>query len=348
MAWFTQLFGFKETVGGAAAWESTRNKFLYNAKSGVLSAVGDGATYQAGTFYTPSLAQLRAEAAAVLSSRPPGPTTLTWGITSGVLGEHALHPGATFLAASGLNSLEFTSARQTPQDGISVYEHDKTQGPNCALACAAGTVVRNYFAANTPHEQINLLLEFTAAAGELATGAFCVRSGYVTAVEGAAGLQRLAPLLEEGSASRERLRGTVAVGVQRGTQVTFVRNEGKGGVNAFVPPPPGAPPTLVSQVYAAALSLGGYGDPSIPSSAWAPLATLVLEGAYEATLLNAVITAPPGTRPICLLTGLGMGVFGNSPEWVGSALGRAVRVLRGLGGVDAIKTIFFAGAFGAG
>jgi hypothetical protein len=32
-----------------------------------------------------------------------------------------------------------------PEHGVTVYSGDPTQGPACALACAAGSVYRNYF-----------------------------------------------------------------------------------------------------------------------------------------------------------------------------------------------------------
>jgi hypothetical protein len=32
-----------------------------------------------------------------------------------------------------------------PEDGVTAYAADPTQGPACALACAAGSVYRNYF-----------------------------------------------------------------------------------------------------------------------------------------------------------------------------------------------------------
>ncbi|EAX96662.1 hypothetical protein TVAG_489440 [Trichomonas vaginalis G3] len=53
--------------------------------------------------------------------------------------------GATFLAASNFNCLEFTSEYQSARDGISSYEYDPTQGPYCAIACAPGALYRNYF-----------------------------------------------------------------------------------------------------------------------------------------------------------------------------------------------------------
>merc|ERR1719456_1479177 len=57
---------------------------------------------------------------------------------------------ALFQAASQFNCLEFPSQRCTPEGGIAKYAFDHTQGPACAIACAAGTVVRNYFGMGNP------------------------------------------------------------------------------------------------------------------------------------------------------------------------------------------------------
>ncbi|EAY20902.1 hypothetical protein TVAG_437280 [Trichomonas vaginalis G3] len=72
--------------------------------------------------------------------------------------------GATFLAASNFNCLEFTSSRQTAYDGITCYEADPTQGPYCAIACAPGALYRNYFVEINGKQgqfdqEINLLYE---------------------------------------------------------------------------------------------------------------------------------------------------------------------------------------------
>lgn len=53
--------------------------------------------------------------------------------------------GATYLAASNFNCLEFCSGRQTAADGITNYVYDPTQGPYCALATAGAVMYRNYF-----------------------------------------------------------------------------------------------------------------------------------------------------------------------------------------------------------
>ena len=47
--------------------------------------------------------------------------------------------------ASGFNCLEFVSEDSCPEDGITCYELDRTQGPACAISCAPATLYRNYF-----------------------------------------------------------------------------------------------------------------------------------------------------------------------------------------------------------
>jgi hypothetical protein len=49
----------------------------------------------------------------------------------------------------------------------------------------------------------------------------------------------------------------------------------------------------------------------------------VLEAAYEATLLAAVLNARRGRSNIVLLTRLGGGAFGNDDDWITTAMERA-------------------------
>ena len=75
-----------------------------------------------------------------------GLSSVSHEIIDDALLEHA-HPesaGNVFQVASQFNCLEFPSAESVPEDGISDYAYDKTQGPACSLAAAAGTVYRNY------------------------------------------------------------------------------------------------------------------------------------------------------------------------------------------------------------
>lgn len=57
---------------------------------------------------------------------------------------------------------------------------------------------------------------------------------------------------------------------------------------------------------------------------WRMFGTLILEAAYEATLLAAVLNARRGASNTVLLTRLGGGAFGNEDEWIDNAMRRAL------------------------
>jgi hypothetical protein len=65
-----------------------------------------------------------------------------------------------------------------------------------------------------------------------------------------------------------------------------------------------------------------------PAKAWEPLARLVLEAAYEATLWEAVLNRLSGGTEVVLLTLLGGGAFGNEESWIIDALRRALILAR--------------------
>jgi hypothetical protein len=56
------------------------------------------------------------------------------------------YAGALFQVASQFNLLEMVSPEITPEHGVTRYQHDRTQGPACAIAAGAATIYRNYFA----------------------------------------------------------------------------------------------------------------------------------------------------------------------------------------------------------
>jgi hypothetical protein len=84
-------------------------------------------------------------------------------------------------------------------------------------------------------------------------------------------------------------------------------------------------PHTVTQVFCSALPVA-YGVR--PASAWEPLARLVLEAAYEATLWEAVLNRLRGGSEVVLLTMLGGGAFGNDQAWILDALRRALTLAR--------------------
>src|SRR5260370_39714810 len=96
--------------------------------------------------------------------------------------------GALFQVASQFNLLEMVSPAVTPEQGVTRYQHDLTQGPACAIAAGAGTIYRNYFArldgseGQTTERQINGLAGLGRAAGtpwnQPAEALVAVQTGY--------------------------------------------------------------------------------------------------------------------------------------------------------------------------
>ena len=84
---------------------------------------------------------------------------------------------------------------------------------------------------------------------------------------------------------------------------------------------PTSPGQRVSQVFCSALPVA-YGRVAQPH--WRDFAQLVLDAAYEATLLAGVLNNRQGGSNIVLLTLLGGGAFGNAPEWIQTAIRRAL------------------------
>jgi hypothetical protein len=85
---------------------------------------------------------------------------------------------------------------------------------------------------------------------------------------------------------------------------------------------------FVSQAFCSALPVAYT---SVETRHWEPLATLVLEAAYEATLLAAILNARQGASKTVLLTQLGGGAFGNKDEWIRVAMQRALKAAFGFG-----------------
>jgi hypothetical protein len=139
--WFEELFGFNEQAAGYAKVQAK-----LSLQGSVLKSSANGAEFQVGQFSTPSLAALREEGSSLLRSIKCEGAALTVDhiAVDSALDMHARHPGAFFQAASQFNCLEFSNQYVTPEHGVTQYITDPTQGPACALACAAGSVVRNY------------------------------------------------------------------------------------------------------------------------------------------------------------------------------------------------------------
>jgi hypothetical protein len=305
MDWFERLTGFREASYG-------KTQARLRLVDGRLAREGSGESYAVGTLTLPSLAELRTAVAGV-----DRPGRLRFCIVEG--DARALHrapenSGALFQVASQFNMLEMVGPDVTPEDGVAGYAHDRTQGPACAMAAGAATIYRNYLVpveggiGQTAERQLDGLAELgeTVARG-LGTdrrSLWAMRNGY--ALPTRAGLTVIAEHLNAmDEETLDDLRGRLRLGLHADVEVT----DGP------------APRPLVSQIFCSALPVA-YAR--LPTELWAPFARLVLEAAYEGTLLAGVLNAARGASNRVLLTRLGGGAFGNADAWIDAAMLRAL------------------------
>lgn len=302
--WFEKLTGVTESSPDAVR-EHIR------IEDGVMHSAANGEKFHPGTLEVPTLAELRERVRAL------GPGKGSLKVRQQVADVQSLHAdpdneGALFQVASQFNLLEMTGPSRTPEDGIGGYQFDRTQGPACAIACGAGTIYRNYFAevegglGQTTDRQIDCLRDLGQALGNTDGSLWKMRNGY--ALPTPDGLQRVNDRLRSASQDEiDALRGLLRVGLQSQTQVTL-----DGCLHR------------VSQAYCSAMPVSYSG---LHATLWEPLARLVLEAAYEATLCAAVINAHETGCNRVFLTSLGGGAFGNRTLWIAEAMQRAINLL---------------------
>lgn len=309
MSWFARITGFTE--GGYAETQAR-----LRVKNGRLVPEGGGPGHAVGKLELVPLDALRARDVTV-------PGLLTLGIVEGDVRQLHIEPenaGAVFQVASQFNLLEMTGPTVTPEHGVTGYAYYNTQGPACAIAAGAGTIWRNYLVqvadriGQTADRQLDGLADLGAALardmGVEAGSLWRMRNGYALPDRGT--LARIeAHLAGLDEVGRDRLRRLLRIGLHRDVGVTE---------------PGAAPDTRVTQVYCSALPVAYSG---IPAAEWTGFACLILEAAYEATVLSAVLNAASGGSRRLLLTRIGGGAFGNVEDWITAAILRALRLVAG-------------------
>ncbi|MBL8892503.1 MAG: dual specificity protein phosphatase family protein [Planctomycetaceae bacterium] len=304
--WFERLFGFTE---------SDRN-VVYNEleiEGNTLRSKQRGTEWTCGKLEIRSLADLRRQHHRL--TRTTGSRIKVSEVVGDAKAFHAdsANAGALFQVASQFNLLEMVSPSVTPEQGITIYEHDPTQGPACAVACGAGTIQRNYFVeldgqiGQTARKQVDCLAAIGQALGNVNDRLWKMKNGY--ALPSAEGLQEVDVKLSSMCESElDYLQGMLKIGLQWDTQVTMAGCE-----------------HLVTQAYCSALPVAYSG---LPSRAWERFARLILEAAYEATFAAAVLNLSKTGNHSLYLTLLGGGAFGNDQEWIMDAIRRAVELYR--------------------
>lgn len=312
--WFKELTGFTEQ-------DATHVKLMLQLDGNSLRSQANGKAYKFGQLTTPTLAQLSADAELIIAqSNKLTSAICVQEVIADVQDLHVnpANAGALFQVASQFNLLEMTGPTVTPESGVTGYYSDKTQGPACAIACGAGLIYRNYFVpldgehGQTANRQLNMLDHFetalleqvNAVTGQNFTSLWLMKNGYALPSE----KQLIAintTLSTLTTTEQSLLLNTIKIGVQYNSDVTI-----KNAQHA------------VSQAYCSAMPVA-YSSSQNPVL-WQPLASLILQAAYQATLAAAVINASKTGKKTVYLTLLGGGVFGNKIDWIIKAIAQAL------------------------
>ena len=308
--WFEKLVGFSESDGYAAV------QSRLGVEGEELVSTVNGRRYGIGELTLPTLAELRTRVNPARGQRSSARIVVA---DVQKLHSEPEYEGALFQVASQFNLLEMVSERVTPEQGVTGYIYDNTQGPACAMAAAGGTIYRNYFApvgdrvGQTRDHQLDALSGVGAALSDLiglpVSALWNMQNGYaLCTAEGLTAISHLLTTTTEDD--RDALRARLAIGLHRNVEVT----DGSG--------------KRVSQAYCSALPVG-YSR--LPLKDWEPFARLVLQASYEAVMLAAVEQASSGGSNTVLLTRIGGGVFSNGDGWIDSAIERAMGIVADAG-----------------
>jgi len=302
MNWFERLTGFAEQSP-----QQVRSQLKLEGRR--LFSMANGKSWDCGFFAAPMLHDLRSydHELVQISKEHEAPRLQVHELVADVTRLHA-DPGnadAIFQVASQFNLLEMVSYKITPEHGVGIYEHDKTQGPACAIACGAGTIWRNYFmplgqqTGQDSNQQFDALAELGKQLGNENNKLWQMTNGY--ALVRREGLIKISEQLRAANEKRwQSLAGFIRIGIQGNTQVTL----------------PGCEHS-VTQLYCSALPVA-YSNH--PVELWEDFAKLVLNAAYEATFFCALQRQKPEQRGKLYLTLLGGGAFGNKTEWIIDAI----------------------------
>ena len=303
--WFETLTGFPEESP-----QQVRENITVDGQALISHVNGKVLAY--GQLETPTLAELRER---ILAGGHKSGKISVREVVADVqhLHTNVSNAGALFQVASQFNLLEMASPSVTPERGVGIYEHDRTQGPACAIAAGAGTIYRNYFASvngqtgQSANNQIDCLADIGTALGNTESRLWEMKNGYALASQ--SGLVEISQRLQASSESElDRLRQLLRIGIQWNTQVTL--NDSR---------------HTVSQAYCSALPVA-YSQHA--SHLWEAFARLILEAAYEATFCTAILNAMIHGNNRLFLTLLGGGAFGNETGWIIRGIQRALNLYK--------------------
>jgi hypothetical protein len=301
-SWFQDAFGFAEL-----SFEETQRRFQIDGN--ILVSHANGAQFHVGSFEHLSLAELQARCTDFSDTQDLGGLTFD-NITGNARSLHLdiRNAGAVFQVASQFNCLEMKEPGARPENGVTGYYNDATQGPACALACPAATVYRNYLVNDGRGQCGSHQIDGLSLVGRLVQNSkekyWKMQNGYCLPLDSGS-IGRLSKRIASSAALGAEVCSSVQVGIHWDTEV-------KGGSHR------------VCQVFCSAVPVA-YAK-STKSTDWADFACVILDAAYEATLaVAACLSKERGARVKVYLTTVGGGAFGNRSLWIVSALEKALQ-----------------------
>lgn len=318
MTWFETLTGFHETSP-----DQVRANLFLDGKR--LTSLVNNRSFNAGEFTTPTLQTLRQ----VVQLPSPGSSIRVDELVADVQSLHqdSANVDAVFQVASQFNCLEMAAPHMVPEDGVGIYQNDRTQGPACCICAGSGTIYRNYFVEHhgqlgqTAENQIDCLASIARHFDNSNRNYWKMQNGYC--FPSAKGLSEIEQRLSRSSELQlDEIRQKLMVGVQSNTEVTI-----------------GDSPHRVTQVFCSALPVA-YSD--IKSDNWDHFPRLILDSTYELTFYAALQNFMKTGCPTLYLTLVGGGVFGNKIEWILSAIDRSLKLFAN-SGLD-VKIVSYGGS----
>ena len=310
MDWFEKLTGFTEK-------NYTETKENLYIKDNKLYSKINHKCFDIGEFKIISLKDLRSQTKKNNTNKKNKVEVIRADVKD-LLSDKKNH-NAVFQVASQFNCLEMINENITPERGVTRYAYDLTQGPICSIAAGAATIFRNYYVDTNGQEgqtklnQLNTLKGITKFL-ENVTGVdyknlIEVKNGYAFITEDKLELINEYLLNNE----KESIKELLEIGVHSGIEVTQNIQTDK---------------MLVTQAFCSALPVS-YNLNINDKELWKPFASLILEAAYEATLLTAVNNKNYTNK--VFLTLLGGGAFGNNESWIINAIKSSLKNIENYG-----------------
>jgi len=230
---------------------------------------------------------------------------------------------AVFQVASQFNCLEMVGPKVTPNEGITKYYLDGTQGPECALSCRSALFFRNYLFKDKDNnigqlkKQINLLEEVDSYLQNKTNHYWKMSNGYCL-IDDPKSMDDLNSDLAKNYDQFEEVKKRVKVGINWDTEVNLI----KYNKTTDIPKK-----QRICQVFCSTLALAYDTKKKVLKTERSQnsFCNLILEAVYDATLTVAGILAHLKQKRIRVyLTAVGGGVFGNSKKMIKNAIQKSI------------------------